>query len=222
MRVVQVLVFFWFTGVSLAQNFSAVVSDTTIYGQPGEFTFEAGIDLINHSFGDLQLAFINLEQGVPTGWQTSNCLGANCLPIGVTSGNFTLGLVSSDNYVIGHFYPNNVPGSGLMRIKIYEVFNPDNFIILTYFGVAGQITSVEDLHPADLNIFPNPANDKINLVLPNDKGYRLKASLFSITGQQIKTFAIDQSLNILDVSDLPEGVYLLQMGNTKKKVVIQR
>lgn len=222
MRIVLIFVCLWNSGALLAQNFPAVVSDTTIYGQPGDFTFEAGIDLINHSFGDLQLAFTNLEQGVPSGWQTSNCLGANCLPIGVTSGNFTLGLVSSDNYVIGHFYPNNVPGSGYMRIKVYEVFNPDNYIILTYFGVAGQVTSVENLQPTDLNIFPNPANDKVNLVLPNDKGYHLQARLFSMTGQLIKTFGIDQSLNVLDVSDIPSGVYLLHMGSTKKKIIIKR
>ncbi len=203
-----------------AQNFSADVPDLTIFTpQESIFTFEGSIDLQNHTFGDLNMAFEQIEENVPNGWQTSNCLGANCLPIGVKTGTFTLPVLSPDNYVIGHFYPNNVAGSGSMKIKIYEVFNPSASIILTYYGVAGTVSGVQELKATDVQAFPNPASDFLTIMLPNDGGASLKIELLDALGRVVKSEITTQSTTQLDISNLSKGVYFVATGAVRKKII---
>jgi hypothetical protein len=212
-----VSVFCLFLPFVKAQNFSSVTSDITIYDQPSVFTFEGYIYLNNHTFGDLNMEFVNFEQSVPAGWQTSNCLGDVCLPIGVTSGSFSLPVLSSSNFVIGHFYPNNVAGSGYIKIKLFETFFPSDTIVLTFYGVAGSVSTVDDLEDSDVQVFPNPASDFINVMMPNDEAKDLRIDIFDMFGHLVKSEVSSQSSYQLNISDLPQGVYFLRTGLVKKR-----
>jgi hypothetical protein len=207
------------TFVMNAQNFTSIVPDITITGQPGVFTFEGSIDLANNTFGDLAMGYELIEETVPFGWETSNCLGANCLPIGVTSGTFSLPVLSPDNYVIGHFYPNNVAGSGHMKIRIYELFNPNVSLELTYYGVAGVVSGVEELEDKDVQVFPNPMSDFLTIMLPNDNGVDIEIEIIDALGRLVKTEILNQSTTQLDLSDLNAGVYYLSTGSIRKKFI---
>ncbi len=217
-----IFLFFCLLASGFAQiNFTPAVLDTTMYAQPSTYTFEAAIGLQNNTFADLQLGFENIEENMPVGWQTSNCLGANCLPIGVTSGTFSLELMSPDNYIIGHFYPNNITGSGYMRIKVYEVFNPSNFVILTYYGVVGQVTDITQIKEEDVKVFPNPAQDVLNIIVPNDTSEKIELRVFDALGRLVKSMMTTQSATQLDIADLQAGVYVVELGNVRKKIVKQ-
>ena len=212
-----VSVLWLFVSVVNGQSFSSVTSDITIYDQPSVFTFEGYIYLNNHTFGDLNMEFVNFEQSVPNGWETSNCLGDICLPIGVTNGSFSLPVLSSSNYVIGHFYPNNVAGSGYIKIKLFETFNPTDTIVLTYYGVAGSVSDVHDLEDADVQVFPNPAADFINVLLPNDDAKDLRIDILDMYGRVVKSELSSQSSFQINISDLPQGVYFFKTGLVKRR-----
>ena len=62
----------------------------------------------------------------------------------------------------------------------------------------------------DLAIFPNPVKDKLNLIITeNQIGKR--ASIYSISGQELNSFILNNKKTILDVSAYKKGIYLVKM-----------
>ena len=72
----------------------------------------------------------------------------------------------------------------------------------------------ENLLP-DLSIFPNPVHDA--LMLPNLKG-TMQAQLYTLDGKLIKSFEITEG-QIVDISDLPIGMYLLNVDSKTLKLM---
>jgi hypothetical protein len=78
-------------------------------------------------------------------------------------------------------------------------------------------------------VFPNPAKDRIKIEFPEDQSGNINIKLISLTGVTV----IDKKLtgddlkgfHHLDITDVPEGIYLLQItGNSvseTKRIVIQ-
>jgi hypothetical protein len=80
-------------------------------------------------------------------------------------------------------------------------------------GLAGQV-----------QIFPNPAKDAVNIVLtgnlPTPKAWLgLKATLISVEGKVVKTFTINRSHTQIDVGDLQPGVYILKFESMESTVI---
>lgn len=82
---------------------------------------------------------------------------------------------------------------------------------------------------ADLNVFPNPATDKISVVLLSDYVGEAKLTLFDLTGKPVANSSLQFS-GELHQADLPvgkfsSGVYIVQVKTGKmtrrKRIVIQ-
>jgi hypothetical protein len=71
---------------------------------------------------------------------------------------------------------------------------------------------------AGINVYPNPANDELNVSFTNIPGKETSYLVYNLMGQQVlngtlKTTTLDK----IDISSLPSGVYMLavQIGNTR-------
>lgn len=101
---------------------------------------------------------------------------------------------------------------------IYFDFNPP---ILTNQVLNTFVSSIVSVSENDLyvNIYPNPSSDFVKIDVPDI----INIQIFSIDG---KIIMHKQSDNILDVSDLPSGHYLLKIntkqGLIQKKIVVLR
>jgi hypothetical protein len=92
--------------------------------------------------------------------------------------------------------------------------------------VVRNIVGVEDLSGKDienLNIYPNPTTEVLNIEFENDGNY----SLFSIDGKQVlQNGKLQNELTSIDISDLRTGMYLLRVvtdgGNVITKRVIKK
>lgn len=69
----------------------------------------------------------------------------------------------------------------------------------------------------ELKVYPNPVEDFININVEENTS----VSLFNILGEEVKTFDIVTGDNQFDISDLPNGVYIVKdkSGNYSSKVV---
>lgn len=118
-------------------------------------------------------------------------------------------------------YPDHTAPSGTPA-KDQDKYVYSNF---QYFTRALGTLEVQKTALA-LNVFPNPATDKIQIELADEKPQTLTATLTDVTGKtwQTKTFK-PSDVKQLDIEALPKGVYLLQLqtesGTTVKRIIKQ-
>ena len=90
-------------------------------------------------------------------------------------------------------------------------------------GIAAN-TSTSTLSNYKLIITPNPANNQVSIVHDLDNAKPVYIAVFNATGQQVISQVLNR--NLLNVSKLPNGLYLLQLKqdkNTRRtKLLIQR
>ncbi|MDD4603466.1 MAG: C10 family peptidase [Bacteroidales bacterium] len=71
----------------------------------------------------------------------------------------------------------------------------------------------------NLSIYPNPANQEINVQYSMPEATRVTFSISDVTGKLLKTCSADaqsgQNIQRIDVSAFTPGIYLLQVGNEK-------
>ncbi len=70
-----------------------------------------------------------------------------------------------------------------------------------------------DVNHKQLSIYPNPANDFITIQLPEKINSNFQ--IMDVNGKIVKQVKITNTLMRLEVSDLPEGVYILKSSDEK-------
>ena len=86
--------------------------------------------------------------------------------------------------------------------------------------VGEPVVSLNDSKLQNVEVYPNPAADVLNVLLPVGQTHRV--ALWSSTGQAVWTSGMALSGRvILDVSDLPAGAYLLHVSNDRTRQVRQ-
>lgn len=77
---------------------------------------------------------------------------------------------------------------------------------------------VDDNISLDLKIYPNPANDKINVESPNMK----KVSIFNLMGVQIENKEVNDDYTIVNTAQYPQGTYILKVENNDGRIGYSR
>jgi hypothetical protein len=115
--------------------------------------------------------------------------------------------------------------------------NPDTLQILLISSnpnaaVAGSILKVDELSleggtlgltkyylQKDVNIFPNPANDIVNIQFSYESKFETTVSMFSLVGQKVKEFTLPKGIELssLNIRDLKKGMYFIQVQSGKEK-----
>jgi len=123
--------------------------------------------------------------------------------------------------------PFNVPISG---IKVID--NEGNIVPVSIapkparvvFVKESQTTRVNE-NPLDsqVDVFPNPVTDKINIELTDLTGEYV--NIFNSLGQLVTTHSFDQSTTSIPATDLSSGIYLLNIqtdkGLVNKRIVVE-
>ncbi len=95
----------------------------------------------------------------------------------------------------------------------YEI-NRTGITSLSPFAVAEestQLTLNEETALLDVNLYPNPCNDELNISFTNANGDQYTCQVTDITGR--KYDVVSTATNQIDVSGLSNGTYLLKMTN---------
>lgn len=108
---------------------------------------------------------------------------------------------------------------------IFFDYNPP-IITNTATNTINRFVSVEEFGNANVSLiqaYPNPTSDKLTLKL--DEGtHTVTVVLFDLNGKRLMEMEIEDE-TILDVSQLPSGVYLLnansESGSQQKRIVVQ-
>ena len=111
---------------------------------------------------------------------------------------------------------NAIPGANSRtftpaQFGTYKVRLVDGGCIGTSMCVVYSTTGITVLDDMALNVYPNPAQNKVTVTFNSEE--MMQAALINSTGQTVKQTAI-ASGDQMDISDLANGVYLLQLSNT--------
>ena len=131
---------------------------------------------------------------------------------------------------ITHVRIVDVVGSIDPRYATYDAFGHIvNDPWPTNFGSGGfDLTGVGVIHQADLPttgirdaellveaLWPNPTADRVTVSLARPA----VAQLFDLSGRSVATYDLGQGRNVLDLGDLPAGVYMLRAEGSVSKIV---
>lgn len=115
--------------------------------------------------------------------------------------------------------------------KMMLVFQTDNMSRAQGFDVDYEIdnTSTEDGTYQDLAIYPNPAEETVNIRLQSNDDKNIKASIKSIDGKEVHHSLLKNNGGLLDkpidIAELNPGVYLLTLeserGTETRKLIVK-
>ena len=75
----------------------------------------------------------------------------------------------------------------------------------------------------NFNVYPNPASNKVTIEINNSKDEKISISLKDILGKEVfvKQLETINAKQVIDVSNLVKGVYLLEITTQNGRVVKQ-
>jgi hypothetical protein len=83
--------------------------------------------------------------------------------------------------------------------------------------VTNPFAGIEEPTKLDFVIWPNPASDYV--VVKNPAMKKMSLEMFDITGRKIKAQNIYNAVNTIEVSSLPEGIYIYAISDDSKKLI---
>ena len=87
---------------------------------------------------------------------------------------------------------------------------------IDYVKVTGVVQlSVGENEAVSFNLYPNPANDNVNIVADRDA----KVQIIDMTGRMVMEINVVEGENAVNVSDLESGVYFVKVNGTVVKFV---
>lgn len=170
-------------------------------------------------------------------WYTFNLNNiGDTLSSEMIQGNTYYTLVTAiDTIYIGNEPRRRFYGDDPLDIIVEGIGNPGyiNNFLHCYFKDGGVWTfngdclyqDVKSLSSFTFDVFPNPASQQLQVKLPDNFGSG-QLCFFDLTGRVCKTEKISAGINVLDISFLPAGSYLLitQGTNTvlRKMITVER
>jgi hypothetical protein len=236
---------------SLYQNFGASVPapENVRYDWKG---FNAAIHSVNStrqfalvSFLQTGTAYVEITSTVlSTGCITKNSLQFDVYPgiadnprVVYYNGQFVCLQTDVDSYQWGYD-----DASTLTSVKLegqvnehYNNSNPDwknkfYWVVITHNGCTSKSyfivpTGIEDMHESDvatLKLFPNPANDQINVEINSSSGGKMQVEVLNMVGQKLNMVTAVNNKAGIDVTGLPAGCYLVNCYSDGVKVASSR
>ncbi len=89
------------------------------------------------------------------------------------------------------------------------------------FPTPCAITPVNENQAAEIKIYPNPAQNFIAIDVPESYA-KVSVNIYAIQGQKVQSNAINSITQKLDITRLPNGLYLLVVEENGKRILTKR
>lgn len=123
-------------------------------------------------------------------------------------------LEGAQDYTFSIIHFPEFSGDESIEINLESSGGKIDFNILFKNGV---ISAVNELQLTELNIFPNPANQKLYL---KNSGFNFieEISIFNIAGQKVMNKSQFSVSNGIDIEQLKNGIYILRIENNNQVI----
>jgi hypothetical protein len=129
--------------------------------------------------------------------------------VALTSSNGTTVLDSISFGPLSAYQSYGRQTDGALNWVIFETPTPN---------AANGVSSIENMSNTQLNVYPNPVNDYLTLKLGKTSASKAQTMTISnLSGQIILKKVCNEELNTIDVRELPNGVYLINLNSGTKQ-----
>ncbi len=100
-----------------------------------------------------------------------------------------------------------------------SIYSTDSTLIL--FAKWESTIGIFESEKENISIYPNPAKDKLNLLLPEFKGTARNLEILNLFGSVVLHQSLNQTHNVIDISALPQGCYIININNQIRTKVLK-
>ena len=233
---------FIFSQISTSEMLNVGLGNTPSGGNPMVIHYTDAVKLLQYPFSytdaytDSYYTAYSLTEGMVTHeWGTisvtADAWGSVLTPEGTF--NNTLRIKSERTYTDSVWVSGIFVNAGTYTQTDYQWYTSTSHTPVISISVTGDGSSVtyrtntlgvgEDfLIHSHINIFPNPATDRISIKADKIMNH---ISIFSVNGRQMGTSSSQTSSShqqTIDVSNYPKGVYLIKVGLEDGSIVTER
>ena len=206
------------------------ISGTTVYGTGDGEEMKYYLGIKNNTNSPLNLSIKRLRVAEVAGTENYFCWGVTLQSGACYSHQAANPWTSIDEYtfpagVEGILYSYHKPNGnyGMVKYRYYVMSNEEaiDSVDVQY----NNFLSVKPEKATTINVFPNPANEMLNVNIENLSSNGT-ISIYDIAGKTVLSTEIKNGKNQLNVADLNAGVYFYTIRNNKdiietKKLLIQ-
>lgn len=167
-----------------------------------------------------------IENTIPAEWEYSLCDYTSCYSGIPATGTMTaITTPQMESGVMGFLkitvQPGTTSGNAVVRFKVSDQADPSKSDTITFNFTHTSTASVKELTVETLSMYPNPANDVINL--SNGGTTNINYVITDLTGKSVNAGVVGgNETEQIDVSVLPAGLYFLRTVNTEGIEKIQK
>ncbi|MDX1348947.1 MAG: T9SS type A sorting domain-containing protein [Putridiphycobacter sp.] len=206
------------------------ISGTTVFGSGDADEMKYYMGIKNNTNQDLALTIKRLRIEETAGTENYFCWGVTLNTGACYSHQDANPWTSIDEFTfsagtVGILYSYHVP-NGNYGIAKYRYYVMSDDVALDSIDVQyNNVLSVKQSKPTNIVVYPNPANDILNVSIENlpTEG---SITIYDIAGKVVSTTAIRNGKNQVNVTALNAGVYFYTIRSNKdiietKKLMIQ-
>jgi Secretion system C-terminal sorting domain len=152
------------------------------------------------------------------GWQSLVCDAGGCWTSGVSEAPDQITVAANSTSIMNvYIRPNRLVGAATIEIKIYEFGNEANAVTGRYLFSTTTPTKDVAKSNASVKIYPNPASDFFSI--QDDYDVVDRVVVYNMIGRVMKNYTVNANNNRYTMNDLPEGLYIIRLLNSKGSTV---
>lgn len=191
-----------------AQSFDARPEEGFTSGASTEFELVVHGWIVNFD-GDSNFTWTRIQNNLQAGWTSAICDAITCWATSVNTNTFVI--KPGDSSILDlHFYLANTAGCGEVLIRVWKGTDEANADTIK-FNACTWAASVASLGgDKSIKIFPNPTQGLLNLEFATTG--TAEVEIYDVLGKKLKTFSHTGLNSTLDLSDLPDGLYVIRVN----------
>ncbi len=157
----------------------------------------------------------------PSGWTTHFCGGMGPMTCdstqmspSMTMMNISMGPMQTYNLGM-RFYTNSTPGTGIIKVKIYEQGNPTVYTTVNYKLTTLATTGIQEISEPTFKIFPTVATEFITIESNNVSS---NVIIYDAIGNKRMEQKLQNGILKASVNELPAGIYFVKIQNGNEQL----
>lgn len=137
-----------------------------------------------------------------------------------TSNDYAAGGKGGEFHAVISLGTSATTGTYYMTVNLQNGSTSKN-VVFAIHAVSPTAVSNVNKSSNDVQLYPNPAHNSVNVVFDPNAGVKY-ISVYNLIGKPVSTFRVNGGSAQLDISDIPAGVYFVRLMDAQSHVLDTR